>query len=408
MPNSHSADREPSRRALIAGAAATVVACSTAGATRSYGASEPTAGSRPRPFGPVTVYAPPAGTEGWGVKYARLTQVPGSARRPSTLVSTCENLFDPVDYAFLVFRSTDGGRRWGQIGKVEDSRSGVKPRWQPALYTLPEPFAGLPRGALLAAGNTIPDDYSSTRIDVLASLDGGRSWHHRGTVARGGPPIPNNGETPVWEPFLLLHRRRLICYYSDQRDPGHGQKLVHQTSTDLVHWGPVVNDQADPVYDRRPGMPAVAQLGDGRWILTWEDGNNSEVSFGVAYKIAADPERFSSVAPQLLRTAGGLVPIGSPTVAWSPVGGKRGTIVVSAGENEELFLNRAGGNGSWTTMTSLVPRGYSRQVQLGRGGKILTIGGGPGNFPPPQLNKVQFGIDTVPVIARGAPAGAGG
>jgi hypothetical protein len=35
----------------------------------------------------------------------------------------------------------------------------------------------------------------------------------------------------------------LICYYSDQRaNTTHGQKLVHQVSTDLKKWGPVVDD----------------------------------------------------------------------------------------------------------------------------------------------------------------------
>lgn len=36
---------------------------------------------------------------------------------------------------------------------------------------------------------------------------------------------------------------RLICYYSDQRaNTTHGQKLVHQVSSDLLTWGPVVDD----------------------------------------------------------------------------------------------------------------------------------------------------------------------
>jgi hypothetical protein len=279
---------------------------------------------------------------------------------------------------------------------VEDAATGAKPRWQPFLYALPERFAGLPAGTLLCAGNTIPNDFSSTRMDVFASHDGGHSWHFVSTVAVGGPPNPANGQTPVWEPFLLLHRGRLICYYSDQRDPKHGQKLVHQTSTDLVHWGPVVNDQADPVYERRPGMTTVAPLMHGWWIMTYEDGNNPDVSFGVAYKIARDPERFRFARPHLLRTTTGLVPIGSPTVTWSPSGGRHGTIVVSAGQNEPLFLNRHRGEpGTWTTMASVVPRGYSRQVQRWGHAAVMTIGGGPGDFPAPGLNKVQFGLDSL-------------
>ena len=41
-----------------------------------------------------------------------------------------------------------------------------------------------------------------------------------------------------------MYNDELICYYSDQRDPAHGQKLVHQVSSDLQNWGPVVTDEA--------------------------------------------------------------------------------------------------------------------------------------------------------------------
>ena len=41
-----------------------------------------------------------------------------------------------------------------------------------------------------------------------------------------------------------------MCYYSDQRaNTTHGQKLVHQTTRDLLNWGPVVDD----VYAPSPG-----------------------------------------------------------------------------------------------------------------------------------------------------------
>ncbi len=53
---------------------------------------------------------------------------------------------------------------------------------------------------------------------------------------------------------------QLVVYYSDQRDPLHGQKLAHQTSSDLVNWGPVVNDAAYTEYLARPGMTTVAYI----------------------------------------------------------------------------------------------------------------------------------------------------
>lgn len=49
-------------------------------------------------------------------------------------------------------------------------------------------------------------------------------------------------------------------FYSDQRDPLHGQKLAHQESKDLMDWGPVINDVAYLNYTDRPGMTSIAHI----------------------------------------------------------------------------------------------------------------------------------------------------
>jgi hypothetical protein len=56
----------------------------------------------------------------------------------------------------------------------------------------------------------------------------------------------------------------------DRRDPLYGQKLVHQTSRDLLTWGPVVNDVTYPVYTDRPGMTTVTHLSNGKYMMTYE------------------------------------------------------------------------------------------------------------------------------------------
>lgn len=54
---------------------------------------------------------------------------------------------------------------------------------------------------------------------------------------------------------------RLSVYYSDQRDPKHGQKLVQQTTEgDFDSWGPVVNMVASDTYEDRPGMLIVTEV----------------------------------------------------------------------------------------------------------------------------------------------------
>jgi hypothetical protein len=190
---------------------------------------------------------------------------------------------------------------------------------------------------------------------AYASTDRGLTWQFLSTAAEGGAPIPENGYTPVWEPFLLLHRDRLICYYSDQRDPKYGQKLAHQTSTDLRQWGPVVNDSVGTDYSERPGMTTVAQVHHSMWIMTHEAGGNSGDNFyAVHYKLARNPESFGPAAEHVLHDQNGYVPSASPTVSWSDSGGEMGTIVVSANSDQDFFINRA----------SVIPtsgRGYLRQ-----------------------------------------------
>lgn len=74
---------------------------------------------------------------------------------------------------------------------------------------------------------------------------------------------------------------QLVAYYSDQRDPLHGQKLAHQTSRDMVHWGPVVNDVAYDLYEARPGMTVIDYIKPlKKWILVHELPIGNSSSYG--------------------------------------------------------------------------------------------------------------------------------
>jgi hypothetical protein len=304
---------------------------------------------RERPFGPVTVADP-----GAGASYARAVRR-GNSR---TWLATFQQFGAP---GFPIYRSVDDGHTWSRLSNVPSTGDSTGVWLQPFLYELPRPFAGLPRGALLCAGNSL-GDFSSTKIELFASRDGGVSWTFLSTVAEGGAPIPENGNTPVWEPFLLLHRDRLICYYSDQRDPKYGQKLAHQASTDLRTWGPVVDDVAVTDYSQRPGMTTVAQIHPRLWILTHEAGGNSGDNFyAVHYKLAKDPESFGPAPDLVLHDQDGYLPSAAPTVSWSRSGGPAGTIVVTANSDQDFFVNRhLGDPRKWTRVPSAVPGGYSR------------------------------------------------
>lgn len=381
------------RRALLGTGAAAAVALSLGGAGSAVAA--PTGSGRSRgevPFGPVTVADP-----GSGASYARAVRL--SERRPGssqTLLATFQQFSSGKPGGFPIFRSDDDGRTWRELSNVPNDGEPGRLWLQPFLYELPRAFAGLPKGTVLCAANSL--DSSSTRIVLYASLDRGLTWHFLSTVAEGGPPRAENGYTPVWEPFLLLHRDRLVCYYSDQRDPNYGQKLAHQTSRDLRHWGPVVDDAVGTEYSRRPGMTTVAQVHRSLWIMTYEYGE-SDTYYPVRYKLARDPESFGPAPARELLDQDGYAPSAAPAVAWSDSGGPWGTIVVSANSDQDFFVNRALGDpGKWTRLSSAMPRGYSRfTIPLaGRGswhrpGLAFVVTGAPyGEQAPIQAGVVQL------------------
>ena len=377
-PETTHANRSPARlscRALLGVGAAAAATASLGLARPAIAAPRAVSGARAlgaeAPFGPVLVAAP-----GGGSSYARAVRLStANAAGSRTILATYQTFGGPS--GFPIYRSDDDGRTWAQFSSVPGAGAASGLYLQPFLYELPRAFAGLPKGALLFACNAL-GNFSSTAIQLYASTDGGATWQFLSTVAQGGPPDTTNGATPVWEPFLLLHEDRLICYYSDQRDPNFGQKLAHQTSTDLRTWGPVVDDATGTAYAERPGMTTVAQLKGDLWIMTYEFGepddpanpDQNNYSYHVHYRIAKDPEsfRFSADTPLVV---GSDAPNGAPVVTWSQSGGVNGTIVVTDNDHQDFFINRdLGDPGKWSKLSSPMPAGYSRfTIPLGGAGE---------------------------------------
>ncbi|MGW5666312.1 RICIN domain-containing protein [Streptomyces sp. NPDC003758] len=307
-----------------------------------------------------TMYTSPSTAPSPGALYPRAVRLQYSGASNGNLLATFEQ-YSSGTPVFPIYRSTDNGNSWTQISSISDTHNGYGMRYQPFLYELPTQIGNFPAGTILAAGNSIPNDLSSTELDLYASTDHGMTWSFVSTIAQGGKADVTNGQTPVWEPFLMVSGSKLIVYYSDQRDPNHAQKIVHQTTTDGITWSSTVDDVAMPTYTDRPGMPIVAQLPNGNYVMTYEYGGAPEANFAVYYKISSDPEAFGSVTGTVLRSTDGYVPTSAPYITWLPTGGPNGTLAVSAQSTTDLFLNtQNGAAGAWTRIASTVPRGYSR------------------------------------------------
>ncbi|KAL1753859.1 glycoside hydrolase family 93 protein [Schizophyllum commune] len=318
------------------------------------------------PFNNLVVFDPPSDYIVPRTLYAR-TMLHSDQQ---TIYATWENYSpeggnNPLVY-FPIYKSTDLGKTWEHISNVTDQVMGWGLRYQPFLYELREDIGDYEAGTILLSGSAIPTNLSNTQIELYASRDQGYTCEFVSHIAAGGVAKPNNGETPVWEPFLLTWNHQLVVYYSDQRDPAHGQKIVHQVSSDLVNWGDVVDDVAYDVYDDRPGMPIIAALPNGQFIYTYEWYGAPEGGFAVYYKLSDDPDNTH--------------PTGSPTVTWTPYPeGSNGTIVVSGSNYKGVFLNtQLGAPGSnWEYRDTASPNQYTRFVMaMPEAGQIMIAGGG--------------------------------
>lgn len=344
-------------------------------------------------FSGVTVFTPPSDYTDPRVLYARTVELEGGV-----LLATWENYSpEPPLVYFPVYRSVDGGETWNELSRITDQVNGWGLRYQPHLYELPAPVGQFPAGTIIASGNSIPTDLSQTKIDVYASLDKGATWSFVSHVASGGAAIPDNGIPAIWEPFVMWYEGQVVLYYSDQRDPAYGQKLLHTTSTDLLTWTADVDDVVSARYTDRPGMTTVALLPNGKYIMTYEFGGGPTVvgtnfQFPVYYRINDDPLQFNSSVGLPIYTNDKIQPIGSPYIVWSPIGGVNGTIIVSCGTASQVFINQALGDvNAWRTVSTSEGVSYTRHLRVLQDPDRLLIMGG-GTLPPSTTNKVTVSV----------------
>ncbi|KAI1341457.1 glycoside hydrolase family 93 protein [Xylariaceae sp. FL0016] len=334
------------------------------------------------------IFSPPSNAN-WvdpRVLYARAVHLKSGA-----LLATWENYSpEPPIVYFPIYKSTDNGNSWKQISKVQDTVNGWGLRYQPFLYELEEAIGDYPAGTVLLAGNSIPTDLSKTKIDVYASRDDGATWSFASSVASGGEARPTNGLTPVWEPFLMVYKNQLVCYYSDQRDSKFGQKLAHQATTDLKTWSSAVDDVHDKSsYSARPGMPAIAKLPNGNYIFAYEvcgtDGCH------IHYRMTSNPLDINGASTTYtMKSTKGTNPSSSPYVVWSSIGGANGSIVLSAGSASQIFVNRKLGDPSaWIEYSTPQPNAYARGLALLQGSDNMLVIIGAGSLPPSSTNKVS-------------------
>ncbi|KAJ9148948.1 Bnr asp-box repeat domain protein [Pleurostoma richardsiae] len=352
----------------------------------------------PEPFSDFTnnvVFTPAADYTSWKTIYPRTLQLPDGA-----LLLTWEDYPpEPPLAHFPIWKSVDGGATWSDFVNVTDQVNGWGLRYQPLLYQLPTDFGGYKAGTILLAGMSLPADLSEAWLDLYASTDGGSNWDFVSHVVYApGPETTTNGNKAVWEPFLLMYHGQLICYYSDQRDPAHAQKLAHVVTGDLRHWSDPVDDVADPTYTTRPGMAVVAHVeSTGKYIMTYENCTSGCPAY---YKIASSPLEFGSIEGEPI-LVDGATPGGSPYVIWTPDYTKNdgsGIIIMNGASREEVFVNDdVAAVDTWKMVDLGQWAAYSRCLEIiGDDGKKKLLLSNAGNMWSGADNYVVVGVADIP------------
>jgi hypothetical protein len=309
--------------------------------------------------------------------YPRVIRLAHSGTSNGTLLATFSHSGNgSAKASFPIYRSTDGGHSWtgSPIGTVTDTQHG----WDldgPTLFELPQAEGSLAAGTLIASGTAWNrNNYTAQAIEVFISTDHGATWSYRSSCTSESGQANSQGHG-IWEPdFAIAGNGSLACYFSDERPSSNNypQVLAHVVSTDGgATWGSEVYDVAVQDGVQRPGMTTVVKLPNGTYGMTYEDckaGFDPDTACSVYFKTSSDGLAWTPVSSlgSLVQTSDGRHFLHTPQLAWSPMGGANGTLLISGqrvvagadgsvanlGESGTvLFANTNLGVGSWTETT---------------------------------------------------------
>lgn len=277
---------------------------------------------------------------GANADYARLVQLQASAdaSKRGALLTLYSVNDDGTRSHFEIRRSVDNGATWSTISTIYSPTPnfGI---YTGTLYELPRASGGLPAGALLAAGtawNGPAQAWGTFRVQTFVSLDYGVTWTSKGDCVSKVNGSTSVG-TGIWEPeFTLLDDDRLACYYSDENPQAQpNQVLAMSTSTDGgATWGNHHQIVALSNSGARPGMPIVRRLPNGTFALALEYCDaavgNADQTCRVYFKTSPDGDSWTvNSLGTLVATADGRQLLHTPGLAWTPVGGPNGTLLIT-------------------------------------------------------------------------------
>ncbi len=253
--------------------------------------------------------------------------------------------FEKWGSTYPVYESNDDAASWQYVCTVKDTlNENFWNEWMPFLYELPSDIGAFEKGTILLGGTSVyGEGVTDSTITLYASSDAGKTFTAFCNVDKAG-----GTDWGVWEPFLIYEEAtgRLFCFYSDDSDPEHSQKLVYKYTTDLVSWSEKFECVACEDSNLRPGMVSLTKMGNGEYFMVYEmvgiDGNPIYCKTSTSLDDWGDVADYGQIVSADGKTFGS-----SPYVAWTAAGGDCGTLVVVgkhpiAGESKtgtDMFLS---------------------------------------------------------------------
>lgn len=234
--------------------------------------------------------------------------------------------FEKWGDTYPVFESTDDAATWHYVSTVKDNlNEGYWNEWMPFLYELPADMGAFEKGTVILAATSIyGEGVTDSTITLYSSTDLGRTFTAFCNVDKAG-----GTDWGVWEPYFIYEEEtgRLFCFYSDDSDPEHSQKLVYKYTTDLVNWSEKFECVACSDSSLRPGMVSVTKMGNGEYFMVYEmvgiDGNPIYCKKSTRLDDWGDVADYGEIVTAAGKTFGS-----SPYAAWTPAGGENGTLIV--------------------------------------------------------------------------------
>ena len=287
--------------------------------------------------------------------------------------------------SYYFYKSSDNGATWAQISTLDPSSFGDLSRdkmGMHGLYVFPQALGEYPAGTILfATSDWNPNEENC--IHIWRSTDNGVTWTKHSDLAPRG-----TSSASVWEPeFAVSSDGRLVCYYSDERQPGYDQCLALEISSDGgVTWSDysIIVGTCDPNWVRgedpsmwRPGMPRVTKLNNGLYFMAYENiaaGHGGKITCrtstnGIDW---GDPAVLGTVV-----TAEGATAYQCPAIACIDDGSTYGRLFVR-GMNDscspsKCFTSTDGGQ-TWSLIDAPLTAVRNESVASGWSGTFLAKG----------------------------------